>query len=225
MDSIAVFVILAGLVLSVNMYYNMKKYPHWKILSSARALLTVSLLVMVVGDAYFVGDIEHTFLIFFFDHLLFVFAGITNFVGLVQLRRIYGDMSRRRHHFGDTEKRIVRTVVPEPARISINTDSIVVKWDIEAEKLFEFPASFAVGRSLLDLIVPADMHQGHIEGMKRFLISGELSKPYYEVPAVDAWLNRFNIKIHLSVNRTNDHFIIDASVWRAGYADQEDSHA
>ncbi len=59
------------------------------------------------------------------------------------------------------------------AVVSIDSRGLVVEWNPQAEKTFGFARQEAIGRSLADLIIPAEYREAHTRGMQRFLATGE----------------------------------------------------
>lgn len=53
------------------------------------------------------------------------------------------------------------------AFFTIDCDGIVPVWNREAERMFGYPASEAIGRDIVDLIVLADDHDGHMQRRSR----------------------------------------------------------
>ena len=59
------------------------------------------------------------------------------------------------------------------AIIVINKNSIITLWNPKAEEIFGWKAEEVVGLHLSDTIVPPQYREGHKEGMKRFIETGE----------------------------------------------------
>lgn len=57
------------------------------------------------------------------------------------------------------------------AYVSIDSRSIITDWNPMAEKMFGWPRSDVIGKSLLDTIVPERFHQAHHQGMQTYLES------------------------------------------------------
>lgn len=57
------------------------------------------------------------------------------------------------------------------AYISINSSSVITDWNPMAEKMFGWSRSEAMGKTLLQSIVPDRFHQAHNHGMKNYLKS------------------------------------------------------
>jgi len=59
------------------------------------------------------------------------------------------------------------------AVIVANIQGTVVAWNRHAETTFGWTINEAVGRNLTDVVIPLRFHAQHLEGMKRFLQTGE----------------------------------------------------
>lgn len=57
--------------------------------------------------------------------------------------------------------------------VVVDTDSEVLEWNPAAEEMFGWSREEAVGRSLADLIIPPEHHDGHRTGMARYLGGAE----------------------------------------------------
>jgi PAS domain S-box-containing protein len=57
--------------------------------------------------------------------------------------------------------------------IVIDSDSTIVKWNPEAEKVFGWKASEVIGAQLADVIIPPQFRESHRKGMRRYLQTGE----------------------------------------------------
>jgi len=60
------------------------------------------------------------------------------------------------------------------AIVLADIDGVIRLWSGGAERMFGYPASEAVGRTL-DLIIPAEYREAHWIGFRRALASGEAS--------------------------------------------------
>jgi PAS domain S-box-containing protein len=68
-------------------------------------------------------------------------------------------------------RRIVEAA--QDAFVAIDPDGVVIDWNAEASRTFGWTHDEAVGRPLTGLIIPPEFHEGHDEGMKRFLRTGD----------------------------------------------------
>ncbi len=59
------------------------------------------------------------------------------------------------------------------AFVQMDETGVVVEWNAQAETVFGWPRAEAIGRRLADLVVPERHRAQHIEGLARFLRTGE----------------------------------------------------
>jgi diguanylate cyclase (GGDEF)-like protein/PAS domain S-box-containing protein len=57
--------------------------------------------------------------------------------------------------------------------VSMDADGVIIAWNPEAEAIFGWPAEDAVGRTVVDTIVPPQLREAHVNGLRRFLTTGE----------------------------------------------------
>ena len=86
------------------------------------------------------------------------------------------DMSRRKtdQALRDSEEQITAIFNNAPDVVMvIDSDSNIIKWNPEAEKLFGWTAAEVIGQNLTDIIIPPQFRVGHRKGMRRYLETGE----------------------------------------------------
>jgi PAS domain S-box-containing protein len=59
------------------------------------------------------------------------------------------------------------------AVIQADRHGLIVGWNSRAGAIFGWPASYAIGRALHELIIPERARRAHLEGMQRYLQTGE----------------------------------------------------
>src|SRR6185436_15842369 len=59
------------------------------------------------------------------------------------------------------------------AFIQMDESGRVTDWNSQAEKIFGWPRSDAIGKKLVDMIVPEQHRAAHLAGLERFLFTGE----------------------------------------------------
>jgi len=59
------------------------------------------------------------------------------------------------------------------AFIGMDSESRIVNWNAQAEKVFGWTREEALGRNLAQTIIPPAFREAHLKGMKRFLATGE----------------------------------------------------
>jgi PAS domain S-box-containing protein len=72
------------------------------------------------------------------------------------------------------QKDRVRQVIDSAhdAYIAIDSNSVITDWNPMAEKLFGWSRNHAVGKPLVETVVPERFHQAHTHGMQTYLKSG-----------------------------------------------------
>jgi PAS domain S-box-containing protein len=61
----------------------------------------------------------------------------------------------------------------QDAVITIGTDSIIQFWDGQSEAIFGWTRAEALGKKLYELIIPEQYRSAHVEGLERYLKTGE----------------------------------------------------
>lgn len=95
------------------------------------------------------------------------------------------------------------------AVISIDEDGIISNWNPEAENIFGWKESEAIGKTLTETIIPKRYHKGHENGIKHFLRTGEgpvINKPI-ELSAINKNGIEFPIELKISTSKINDRYI------------------
>jgi len=74
----------------------------------------------------------------------------------------------------ESEERLIATIeTAMDAVVQMNADGIIIGWNSQAEKIFGWVANEAIGRLLHETIVPPQYREAHVQGLKRFLLTGE----------------------------------------------------
>jgi len=98
------------------------------------------------------------------------------------------------------------------AFIAMDADGMIIDWNSQAEKIFGFPSSQAVGRKLSETIIPERYRVRHRLGLEHFLKTGEgplLGKPV-EITALHADGSEFPVGLTISPVRWADTWIFNA---------------
>ena len=83
-------------------------------------------------------------------------------------------LKRTRHQLQDREIRTRKIVeFALDAIISINSRGEITEWNPQAVAIFGYPVDEALGASLVDLIIPAEQHAAHEQGMRHFFETGK----------------------------------------------------
>ncbi|ABS03492.1 putative PAS/PAC sensor protein [Kineococcus radiotolerans SRS30216 = ATCC BAA-149] len=112
----------------------------------------------------------------------------------------------------DAELRLVLAATSD-AFLAVDEDQRITSWNAAAQRLFGWTAEEAVGRSLVDTIVPPAMAAAHTGGFERFLRTGtrELSSTL-EVPAVRRDGAALSIELTLTPVRTGEQRRVYAAI-------------
>jgi PAS domain S-box-containing protein len=106
--------------------------------------------------------------------------------------------------------------LPDPAHVSISQESIVLAWDAEATVMFGYTAEEAIGRPLVELIVPEELKQAHIDGITRYLVRGAVEplRASYNTQGRHKAGEVFDIKLVLSTTKTPESLTLHAAIFR-----------
>ena len=98
--------------------------------------------------------------------------------------------------------------------IVIGDDGRVREWNIAAERLFGYTRARAVGKELVDLIIPPELRARHLAGLAQYRATGEGSVlgRRIEVPALRADGSRLDVELSITPHRVNDKPVFTAYV-------------
>ena len=90
---------------------------------------------------------------------------------------IYDDVTERKHAeeaLQESQEKL-HTIVDTAldAIVQMDSDGIITGWNIQAEKIFGWSGMEAIGQVLHETIIPLQYREAHIQGLKRFLVSGK----------------------------------------------------
>jgi diguanylate cyclase (GGDEF)-like protein/PAS domain S-box-containing protein len=88
----------------------------------------------------------------------------------------------------------------EEAFVTIDANGLIVGWNAESEATFGWPAHYALGRDVSDLIVPYAYRKAHKRGLARFMRgeSGPLLSKRIELPALHRDGHKFPLELTIS---------------------------
>jgi PAS domain S-box-containing protein len=114
------------------------------------------------------------------------------------------------------------------AAVLMDEQGVVTYWNPSAERIFGLERAEAVGRRVVDLIVPAPLREAHLAGLERFLAdgTGPVIDRRIEITALRADGSEFPVEITISAHRDGDRwffhaFIQDISERVRGEGDRE----
>lgn len=118
-------------------------------------------------------------------------------------RRSYEEALRRKR---DRLQAIIATSLD--AIIEIDEQGTVTSWNPQAERIFGWPASEVVNRPL-ELIIPPQHREAHIQGLRHFLATGEgpILNRHIEITALRRNGEEFPIELTVTPIRQKDHYI------------------
>jgi two-component system, cell cycle sensor histidine kinase and response regulator CckA len=92
------------------------------------------------------------------------------------------------------------------AVIGMDQSGVVTYWNPRAESIFGWPRPLAVGRTVAELIIPERQREAHVQGLKRFLGTGEgpLLERRLELTAVRADGSEFPVELVVTAVRRSD---------------------
>ena len=133
---------------------------------------------------------------------------LDSFVDISELKRAEGRLreSEERHR--------VITEIAQDAIITADTEGNIRLWNAAAEKIFGFTAVEAIGRSLMDVIVPPQYHEAKRKGLAEFAHTGRgaaIGKTL-ELTALRKDGTEFPIEISVSSYRDGNDFVAVALV-------------
>ena len=118
-------------------------------------------------------------------------------------------LAMRRMHQGLTEsearlRAIVATAMD--AVVQIDAQGIVTGWNGQAESIFGWAPSEAIGQALHQMIIPPQYREAHILGLKHFLASGQgpLLNKRLEITALHRDGREFPVELTISPARWHD---------------------
>ncbi len=90
--------------------------------------------------------------------------------------------------------------------ITIDFQGKIIDFNVAAESLFCIAREEVVGRPLAEVIIPPELRDGHVKGLKRYLHTGEAAVigKRIELTAMRSDGNRFPVELSISVSHTRD---------------------
>jgi PAS domain S-box-containing protein len=92
------------------------------------------------------------------------------------------------------------------AVIVIDATGLITDWNVRAEKMFGLKRNEALGRALAETIIPKNYRQSHLQGLQKFLSTGDGSVigQLLELSALRADGTEFPVELSISTLRTNN---------------------
>jgi PAS domain S-box-containing protein len=100
------------------------------------------------------------------------------------------------------------------AAILMDEQGVVTYWNPSAERVFGLSREHAVGRRVVDLIVPERLREAHLAGLQRFLAdgTGPVLDQRIEIAALRADGSEFPVEITISAYREEERWFFHAFV-------------
>jgi PAS domain S-box-containing protein len=100
------------------------------------------------------------------------------------------------------------------AVITIDSQGLVTEWNGQADKMFGWSKSEAMGRRLAELIIPAHDRDAHEQGLRHFLASGEsqILNRRVEVMAAHRDGHEFPVELSISPARIGEVYFFSAFI-------------
>lgn len=100
------------------------------------------------------------------------------------------------------------------AVVIINEQQIIQEWNPKAEEIFDFSSREVVGQPMVDIIIPQQFRAAHLQGMSRFLKTGEgqLLNKTIEVTALHKSGHEFPISLNISSVKIDHEWLFIAFI-------------
>ena len=127
-------------------------------------------------------------------------------IDITEITELKADISVRK----DQLRVLVDTALD--AVITCDTNSVIIDWNKEAEDLFGWKRSEAIGLRLSDTIIPEELRATHQEGMRRYMQTGDgpVLGRRIELEAIDRNGRRFPVELGINPIRSGDGVVFSA---------------
>lgn len=100
------------------------------------------------------------------------------------------------------------------AVISMDSSGFVTSWNFEAERLFGYKKEYVMTKKLSDLIIPPSLKEAHIQGLNRFLKTGEshIIGNRIETIAMRSDQTEFPVELTITVIRRENEIFFSAFI-------------
>jgi PAS domain S-box-containing protein len=116
----------------------------------------------------------------------------------------------------EISERRVRLIIENAndAYVAMDREGLIVDWNPQAERTFGWSREEAIGRSLADTIIPERMRERHLDGLVRYLHTGEgpVLNRRIEMPALHRDGREFPVELTISTMRVEDNVIFSAFI-------------
>jgi PAS domain S-box-containing protein len=133
--------------------------------------------------------------------------------GICSISTDITERMRAEHQVRESKEQFRRIIdTAQEAFVSIDSNSVITGWNQQAETTFGWSRSQAIGKPIVDLIVPDRYRGKHHDGVKRFLEtgSGPVLRRRMELTAMHRDRREFPIEIAVSAMRTKGGYVFNA---------------
>lgn len=95
------------------------------------------------------------------------------------------------------------------AVVGINSKSLIIDWNLQAEKIFGRKREDAIGKRISDILIPPEFREAHLQGIKHYLKTGfgPILNKRTELVAMHSSGNRFSIELTVSPIRIDNEIL------------------
>ncbi len=147
-----------------------------------------------------------------------VIAGLLGLVllgGLLLLLFTLRERARTDKTLKESEER-TRSIIEaaQDAFVSMDVEGLITGWNRQAEKTFGWPRAEVLGRELSTTIVPMQYREAHIQGLRRFLDTGEgpVLNERIEIEALHRDGSTFAVELAIWPARSGDTYSFNAFI-------------
>ena len=141
------------------------------------------------------------------DRLVEVVSAVAAQLGSLVLRKQAEEALRH----GEERLRLVLETAHE-AFVSIDAEGVITAWNGEAEAIFGWPREDALGRRLVETVMPPQYRDAHEKGLEHFLRTGEgpVLHRRLELTALHHEGHEFPVEFTISPLKTGDTYVFNA---------------
>ncbi len=100
------------------------------------------------------------------------------------------------------------------AVVQMDAKGIIIGWNLQAENTFGWPREEAIGRMMHETIIPPQYREAHVQGMKRFLATGEVSlmNSRIEIAGLHRAGHEFPVELSITSTKIADEYELNAFI-------------
>lgn len=95
------------------------------------------------------------------------------------------------------------------AVVGINSHSLIIDWNLQAEKIFGWKREEAIGKTVSSILIPPEFREAHHQGIMRFLKTGvgPILNKRTELEALHSSGHRFSIELTVCPIHTENEIL------------------